>query len=119
VQSWRLASRPYGEYFCAKQEYIAKYRFAYGDHPYHAFSMISCGHIAELHTAAVYIVGAYAPGYARAMGMKTRATFAEALQDAERYTGSNPRILALPRTFRTGAVHLTMRGEAPPSFTAG
>ena len=66
----------YGEYFCSKQEYIDKYRFNYGYHPYHPFSMVSCGHIAEMHTLATYIVGAYEPGYARAMGMKTRATFA-------------------------------------------
>jgi hypothetical protein len=98
----------YGEYFANKPEYVAKYRFNYGYHPYHAFSMISCGHIAEMHTAAVYIVGAYAPGYARAMGMKTRATFAEALKDAQRYTGLDPAILALPRTFRTAGVHLMM-----------
>jgi len=98
----------FGEYFSNKPDYIAKYRFNYGYHPYHAFSMISCGHIAEQHCAAVYIVGAYEPGYARAMGMKTRATFAEALKDAGRYTGANPRILALPRTFKTAGVHLMM-----------
>ncbi len=101
----------YGEYFCENEELIKKYRFGYGYHPYHAFSMISCGHIAEQHCAAVYIVGAYEPGYARAMGMKTRATFAEALADARRYTGAAPKILALPRTFRTAAVHLMMANE--------
>ncbi len=104
----------FGEYLSTKPEYINQYRFAYGYHPYHAFSMISCGHIAEMHTSAVYIVGAYAPGYARAMGMKTRATFADALKDAERYTGPNPKILALPRTFRTGAAHLMMANESVP-----
>ncbi len=98
----------FGEYFSNKPDYIDKYRFNYGYHPYHAFSMISCGHIAEQHCAAVYIVGAYEPGYARAMGMKTRATFAEALKDAGRYSGANPRILALPRTFKTAGVHLMM-----------
>jgi hypothetical protein len=71
--------------------------------------MISCGHIAELHSSAVYIVGAYEPGYARAMGMKTRGSFEEALADAEKYTGGNPRILALPRTFKTAGVHLMMK----------
>lgn len=99
----------FGEYFCSKQEYVDKYRFNYGYHPYHAFSMISCGHIAEMHSSAIYIVGAYEPGYARGMGMKTRATFAEALKDAEKYVGTNPRILALPRTFKTAGVHLTMK----------
>lgn len=96
----------YGEYFATRQEYVDKYRYAYGYHPYHVFSMISCGHIAEMHSAAVYIVGAQAPGYARAMGMKTRATFAAALADASRIVGSDPAILALPRTFTTAAVHL-------------
>ena len=104
----------YGEYFSNKPEYVAKYRFNYGFHPFHAFSMIACGHIAEMHTAAVYIVGAYAPGYARAMGMKTRATFAEALKDAQRYTGPSPKILALPKTFRVAGVHLMMADEKVP-----
>ena len=98
------------EYFCSNQEFIRQYRFNYAFHPYHCFSMVSCGHIAEQHCAAVYIVGAYEPGYARAMGMKTRATFEEALADAKRrYVGEEPNILALPRTFKTAAVHLMMK----------
>jgi len=101
----------FGEYFCSRQEYIDKYRFNYGYHAFHPFSMISCGHIAELHCAAIYIVGAYEPGYARAMGMKTRATFEDALKDAERYTGKSPKILALPKTFRTAGVHLMMKDD--------
>jgi hypothetical protein len=105
----------YGEYFCNKQEYINKYRFSYGYHPYHAFSMIACGHVGLMHTRAIYIVGAYEPGYARAMGMKTTATFEEALQDAEKYVNSNPRILALPRCFRTAAVHLMMENDKLPA----
>lgn len=99
----------HGEYFCHNEEYIKAYRFNYGFHPYHCFSMVSCGHIAEEHCAAIYIVGAYEPGFARGMGMKTRATFEEALSDAKRkYIGQNPNVLALPRTFKTAAVHLTM-----------
>jgi hypothetical protein len=43
------------------------------------------------------------------MGMKTRATFAEALQDAKRYVGKDPNILALPRTFKCAGVHLMMK----------
>jgi hypothetical protein len=105
----------YGEYFCSKQEYIDKYRFNYGYHAFHPFSMISCGHIAEIHCAAIYIVGAYEPGYARAMGMKTRATFEEAMKDAEKYTGKDSKILALPKTFRTAGVHLMMEGDEIPS----
>ncbi len=103
----------YGEYFARNQEYIDKYRYNYGYHPFHAFSMISCGHIAEMHCSAIYIVGAYEPGFARGMGMKTRATFEEALKDSRKYTGENPNILALPRTFRTAGVHLMMKNQSP------
>lgn len=104
----------YGEYFCNKSDYVTKYRFNYGYHPYHAFSMISCGHIAEMSATGIYIVGAYEPGYARAMGMKTRSTFEEALNDAQRYVGSEPRILALPKCFTTAAVHLMMANDSVP-----
>ncbi len=100
----------YGEYFATREEYIRKYRFANAFHPFHGFSMMSCGHIAEMNTAAIYIVGAQEPGFARGMGLKTRATFEEALEDAVRkYTDGNPRILALPKTFKLGAVHLCMK----------
>ena len=103
----------YGEYFATKEEYIRKYRFANAFHPFHGFSMMSCGHLAEEHTSAIYIVGAREPGIARGMGLKTRATFEEALADAMRkYTGPNPNILALPRTFTTAAVHLCMKDPA-------
>lgn len=101
----------YSEYLSNNKGYIDKYRFNYGYHPYHAFSMISCGHIAEMNCSAIYIVGAQEPGYARGMGMKTRATFEEALKDAEKYTGNNPNILALPKTFKIAGVHLCMKEE--------
>ena len=99
----------YSEYFSRNKEFIDKYRFKYGYHPYHAFSMISCGHIAEMNCSAIYIVGAQEPGYARGMGMKTRGTFKEALDDAKKYVGENPNILALPKTFKCASVHLAMK----------
>lgn len=103
----------YAEYFATNEEYIRKYRYTGAFHPYHGFSMMSCAHIAEMNTAAIYIIGAQEPGYARGMGLKTRASFEEALEDAMRkYTGPHPNILALPQTFTTGAVHLCMKGEA-------
>lgn len=102
----------YGASFGQRQDYIDKYRFAGAFHPYHGFSMMSCGHIAEMNTAAIYIVGAKEPGWARGMGLKTRATLEEALADAKKkYVGDNPNILALPRTFRLSAVHLCMADE--------
>jgi hypothetical protein len=99
----------YGEYISTKKEYDDKYRFNYGYHPFHTFSMISCGHIAEEHAAAIYIAGAREPGYARSMGMKTRATIEEALADCKKYAGCNPNILALPKAFKTASVHLCMK----------
>ena len=103
----------YGELVGTNEEYIRKYRFAGAFHPYHGFSMMSCGHIAEMNTSAIYIVGAQEPGYARGMGLKTRETFEEALEDAmKKYVGPEPNILAMPKTFKIGAVHLCLEGEA-------
>ena len=105
-----------GEYFATDQEYIRKYRYANAFHPFHGFSMIACGHIAEMHTQAIYIVGAQEPGYARGMGLKTRATFEEALADAiAKYVGPTPNILALPLAFKTAAVHLCMKDPSEDS----
>ena len=74
--------------------------------------MMSCGHIAEENTSAIYIVGAQEPGVARGMGLKTRATFEEALADAmKKYVGKSPNILALPQTYKLGAVHLCMKDD--------
>ena len=65
-----------------------------------------------MNTSAIYIVGAKDPGIARSLGLKTRATFEEALKDAQKkYVGENPHILALPKTFTTGAVHLCMADD--------
>ena len=99
-----------GEYYATNEEYIRKYRFTNAFHPFHGFSMMSCGHIAEMNTSAIYIVGAEEPGIARSMGLKTRATFEEALADAKKkFVGENPNILALPQTFKVAAVHLCMK----------
>lgn len=102
----------YGEYFATNEEYIRKYRYCNAFHPFHGFSMMSCGQIAEDNTAAIYLVGAQDTGLARGMGLKTRATFEEALKDAmKKYVGPNPNILALPQTFKLSAVHLCMKDE--------
>ena len=66
----------------------------------------------EMNTSAIYIVGAQEPGIARSMGLKTRSTFEEALEDAKKkFVGPNPNILALPKTYKIGAVHLCMKNE--------
>ena len=65
-----------------------------------------------MNTSAIYICGAEQPGYARGMGLKTRATIEEALEDAKKkYVGPNPNILALPQTFKLSAVHLMMADD--------
>ncbi len=102
----------YGEYFARNSEHINKYRFNYGYHPFHAFSMISCGYIAHMNTSQIYIVGAYKPGYARGMGMKPLPTFESALKDSRKYVGDSPNILALPKTFKTAGVHLMMKSDS-------
>ncbi len=108
-----------GEYYATNKEYIRKYRFANAYHPFHGFSMMSCGHLAEKNTAAIYITGAQMPGIARGMGLKTRATIEEALEDAKKkYVGDNPNILALPRAFTTTSVHLCMKNEAYSGTTS-
>lgn len=93
-------------------------RLANGRHPLHGFSMMSCGHLAEEHMSAIYIMGAREPGIARGMGLNTRETFEEALGDAKKkYVGCEPNILALPQTFTTAAVHLCMKDPALDSHT--
>ncbi len=91
-------------------------RFAYSNrytyHPYHAMSMIAGGAVPALRTSAVYIVGAKAPQYARGMGFIPLSTFQEAMKQAERFVGKNPRILCTPECFTGGvAVHLHRKNE--------
>lgn len=101
----------YAEEYANRQDYVNKYRYEGAFHPYHAFSMMSCGHIAEMNTSAIYIVGAKKPGIARSLGLKTRSSFEEALEDAKKIVGDHPNILALPKTFTVGAVHLCMADD--------
>ena len=102
----------YGEYFATNKEYIRKYRFANAFYPFHGFSMMARSHVAEMNTSAIYIVGAQEPGIARSMGLRTRATFEGALEDAKKkFVGPNPNILTMPQTFKIGAVHLCNEGR--------
>lgn len=106
------AMQKYAEDYATNNNFVEQYRNHFAFHPFHGFSMMSCGHIAEMHTSAIYIVGAKQPGYARGMGLKTRATIEEALEDAKKkYVGENPNILALPLTFKRAAVHLCMENR--------
>lgn len=96
-----LANRP---------DYIYKYRYAHGYHPFHGLSMVSMGGVALKHTQAIFAAGARAPGFARGMGMTPTRTFADALKQAEKYVGKNPRVLVIPEAFTQTAVHLKGQG---------
>lgn len=89
---------------------IYRYRFDYAYHPGHALSMVSMGAIALQRTSTIFIPGARSPAYARGMGCIPTKTFDQALQQAERYVGKNPRILVVPEAFRAAGVHLQLGG---------
>ncbi|MBN2240614.1 MAG: DUF2088 domain-containing protein [Dehalococcoidales bacterium] len=91
-------------------EYVQRYREKYAYHPFHAFSMISCGGIALQRTSAVFIPGAKKPEYARGMGCIPTDTFEEAMEQAVRITGKNPRVICTPEAFSGGVgVHLHLK----------
>jgi hypothetical protein len=88
-------------------DYLFRYSNQYTYHPYHAMSMISGGAVPAQRCSAVIMVGASAPRYAKGLGYITVNTFQEALAQAERYVGANPRILCTPEAFSGGVgVHL-------------
>lgn len=111
--------------YCAASEFLASeeaqaivntydYRWRYSNcytyHPFHAMSMTSGGGTALLWTSAVYIVGPEAPGYARGMGFVPVKTFQEAMRQAEKIVGRQPRILCTPECFSGGVgVHLRLK----------
>ena len=68
--------------------------------------MMSCGHIAERNTAAIYIVGAQEPGIARSMGLRPGPLRGGSGGRQAEICGPQPPHLALPRTFQLGAVSL-------------
>jgi nickel-dependent lactate racemase len=96
----------YEDEICNNQEFINKYRFAYGYGAFHPFSMISCGMIALKHTTKIFIVGAQEPSYAEAMGCTPAKDFKQALNESEEIIGKNPRILVLPQCFMKPGFHL-------------
>ena len=92
-----------------KNEYLFGYSNFYTYHPFHAMSMVSGGSVPLKWCSQVYVVGAKKPGYAKGMGFKTLNKFDEAMNDAKKYVGSNPRILCTPECFSGGmAVNLAI-----------
>jgi len=111
--------------YCTADEFIAsddamqivnnyEYRFQYSNnytyHPFHAMSMISGGSASLLWTSAIFLPGAKAPGYARGMGFIPTTSFDDAMAQAKRIVGDNPRILCTPECFSGGVgVHLHVK----------
>lgn len=94
-----LANRP---------EYVHKFRYAFGYHPFHAFSMLYMGGIALNQARSIYIVGAREPGYARGMGCIPVRTFTDAVQHISRSADKNPKMLVIPELSKP-QVHLRAR----------
>lgn len=94
-------------------EYCYSYSNRYTYHPFHAMSMISGGAVPLKWCAKVIVAGAVKPGLARGMGFSTSATVEEALREAEKYVGKNPRILVTPECYSGGvAVNVACRNNA-------
>ncbi len=84
------------EAICANHEWIHRHRFMYGYHPFHAFSMVYVGGLAREVASAVYVAGARNPGYVRGMGATPTASVDDALAEARKYVGGDPKILVVP-----------------------
>ena len=94
----------------ANYDYRWRYSNCYTYHPFHAMSMISGGSAALLWTSGIFMVGPQSPGYARGMGYIPVKTFEEAMIQAKKVVGDNPRILCTPECFSGGAaVHLGLK----------
>jgi hypothetical protein len=88
-------------------DYVYSYSHRYTYHPFHAMSMLSGGAIPAKRCQKVLVVGAKKPLHAKALGFTPVATFEQAMREAVRYVGENPRILCTPECFSGGsAVHL-------------
>lgn len=97
----------YEEAISNRPDYIYKYRYCFGYHPFHAFSMVYMGGLALRYASAIIIPGARNPGLVRSMGCIPTRTFDEALEVARKHVGANPRILVLPEYLTKVPAHLT------------
>ena len=91
-------------------EFLFSYSNFFTYHPFHAMSMISGASVPLKWCSQIYVIGAEKPAYARGMGFRTLKKIEDAIQDAKKYVGSNPRILCTPECFSGGvAVNLSAR----------
>ena len=92
-------------------EWIYRYRFGGGYHPFHPFSMLYMGGLARELAAAVYVAGAKSPGHARGMGAIPVPTVEAGLEEAVRHVGREPKVLVVPDLSKP-AFHLTAEHQA-------
>ena len=86
----------YAEDLCSRPEYIRKFRHDFAYHPFHGLQLMYMGGIALDLTRAIYIAGAKAPGFARGMGCIPTKTFEEAVKQAYRHVGKDPKMMVVP-----------------------
>ena len=101
----------YEDELCTDAGYLDRYRNAYGYHPFHAFSMAYMGGLAREYAQAVYVAGAVSPDHARGMGAIPVPTVDEALAEARRLAGADPRVLVVPSLSKP-AYHLRSERQA-------
>jgi hypothetical protein len=92
-------------------EWVHRYRFNHAYHPFHAFSMAYMGGLARELSSAVFVAGARSPGFARGMGAIPVATVEDALVEAQRYVGGDPRVIVIPELSKP-AYHLSRDTQA-------
>jgi len=92
-------------------EWVYRYRFQDGYHPFHPFSMVYMGGLARELAAAVFIAGAKSPGYARGMGAIPVPNVEAGIAEATRHVGATPKVLVVPALSKP-AFHLTAESPA-------
>ena len=93
-------------------DYCYKYSNNYTYHPFHAMSMLSGGAVPNKRCQRVIVVGSEKPMHAKLLGFTPMPTFQDAMREAERFVGKNPRLLCTPECFSGGAApHLHLKGQ--------
>jgi hypothetical protein len=71
--------------------------------------MLYTGGIAQRRASAIYLPGAKDPAMARSMGLIPTRTFDEAVAQAAKYVGRQPKMLVLPEYLLKVPAHLYAR----------
>ena len=116
---WQMTKYPRAEDYLHSEEaakmalhpeYTFSYRTRFTYHPFHAMSMLSGGAVPGKRCQKVIVVGSEKPLHAKALGFMPVPTFADAMAEAKRYVGKNPKVLATPECFSGGAApHLHLK----------